>query len=264
VTETVVAEVTGPVFTDKLLFWLPTGIASEAGSVTSDGSLVESATIAAVPWTVPLRVTVTDTVFPPTVVIGFSLIDATASGVTVTPTLFVNPPYVAETVAAVDVETVLAVSVMVAEVVPAGTVTDAGIDTTAEDELRVMTAPPAGAAPLSVNFAVAVRPLMIDDGDAPILLNEAGLTVSFADLVAGAPIADIVTIVFVVTGLVVTENVALVSPAATVTFAGTVATAALSDDNETMRPPAGAATSSLTVAVDALPPITLEGERLSA
>ena len=61
------------------------------------------------------------------------------------------------------------------------------------------------------------------------------------------------------TGLVVTANVALVAPTATVTLAGTVAANVLSLDNDTTAPPAGAGPLSVTVPVEGLPPTTLEG-----
>ena len=61
------------------------------------------------------------------------------------------------------------------------------------------------------------------------------------------------------TGLVVTANVALVAPAATVTLAGTVADDVLSLDSDTTAPPAGAGPLSVTVPVEELPPTTLDG-----
>jgi hypothetical protein len=73
----------------------------------------------------------------------------------------------------------------------------------------------------------------------------------------------IVTVVFAVTALVLTANVALVAPAATVTLPGTVA-AALLLDSVTAAPPAGAAPLNVTVPVDAFPPATLVGLSESA
>lgn len=62
-----------------------------------------------------------------------------------------------------------------------------------------------------------------------------------------------------VTGWVVTVNVRLVAPAATVTLAGTVAAAVLLLESETALPPAGAAADNVTVPVDDAPPFTLPG-----
>jgi hypothetical protein len=71
------------------------------------------------------------------------------------------------------------------------------------------------------------------------------------------------TLVDAVTDLVVTLNDALATPAATVTLAGTVATAVLPLLSVTTTPPAGAAALSLTVACEVLPPTTLVGLRVS-
>jgi hypothetical protein len=58
---------------------------------------------------------------------------------------------------------------------------------------------------------------------------------------------------------VVTVNVRLVVPAATVTLAGTVAAAVLLLESATTLPPDGAAADSVTVPVDDVPPVTLVG-----
>jgi hypothetical protein len=68
-----------------------------------------------------------------------------------------------------------------------------------------------------------------------------------------------VGVTFAVTAVVVTENVAVVAPWATVTLAGTDAFALLLE-SVTTAPPAGAAASSVTVAVALpIPPTTLVG-----
>ncbi len=68
-----------------------------------------------------------------------------------------------------------------------------------------------------------------------------------------------VTAVEVVTVLVLTVKVAVVAPAATVTLAGTVATAVLLLESVTTAPPEGAAPLSVTVPCEELPPVTLLG-----
>src|SRR5438309_12118008 len=69
-----------------------------------------------------------------------------------------------------------------------------------------------------------------------------------------------VTAVDAVTVLVLTVNVALVAPAATVTLEGTLTAAVLLLESATCAPPAGAAPVNVTVPVeDCVPPITLVG-----
>ena len=68
-----------------------------------------------------------------------------------------------------------------------------------------------------------------------------------------------VTVAELPTTFVVTVNVALVAPAATVTLAGTVATPVLLLVSATATPPAGAGPFNVTVPVDGLPPTTVVG-----
>jgi hypothetical protein len=72
-----------------------------------------------------------------------------------------------------------------------------------------------------------------------------------------------VTDVEVATLLVLTVNVALLAPAATVTVAGTVAAAVLPLIRETTAPPVGAGPLSVTVPVEGDPPVTLVGFSVS-
>src|SRR5437870_5964260 len=66
------------------------------------------------------------------------------------------------------------------------------------------------------------------------------------------------------TGVVFTVKVALVALPGTVTLAGTLATPGLLLDRLTTAPPLGAGALSVTVPVEELPPVTLDGLRLSA
>ena len=61
------------------------------------------------------------------------------------------------------------------------------------------------------------------------------------------------------TALVLTVNVALVAPAATVTMEGTVATDVSLLESATCAPPDGAGPLSVTVPVEEFPPVTLVG-----
>lgn len=71
-----------------------------------------------------------------------------------------------------------------------------------------------------------------------------------------------VTAVDEATPLVLTVNVTLVAPAATVTLDGTLATVVLLLESVTSAPPAGAGPLSVTVPVEELPPVTLVGLRV--
>jgi hypothetical protein len=72
-----------------------------------------------------------------------------------------------------------------------------------------------------------------------------------------------VTVVDVATALVLTVNVAVVAPPATVTLDGTVAAVVLLLESVTCAPPAGAAPLNVTVPVEEFPPGTLVGFRES-
>jgi hypothetical protein len=92
-----------------------------------------------------------------------------------------------------------------------------------------------------------------------IVERAAGLTVSTAVLVTSPYTAEMVDVLTAITALLVTANVAVVAPAATVTFAGTMATVVLLLDRVTTAPPTGAAAVNETLAVDVAPPVTVAG-----
>jgi hypothetical protein len=98
----------------------------------------------------------------------------------------------------------------------------------------------------------------------PFAAAKAVCTVMVEDLVMPPADAMIVDDWLLLTLLVDTVKVALVDPAGTVTLAGTVAAAVLLEDNETARPPDGAAEVRVMVPVAELPPTTVVGLRLSA
>ena len=84
------------------------------------------------------------------------------------------------------------------------------------------------------------------------------MTVNDAVRVTLLQAAEIVDVAAVVTDVVVTVKVALDEPAGTVTLAGTLVAAELSL-SDTTAPPLGAAPLKVTVPVDELPPVTLDG-----
>src|SRR5882757_4951481 len=181
----------------------------------------------------------------------------------------VTPAYDAEIVTGGDAVTALVLTVNVGLLAPAAIVTLAG--TLAAPLLLESStcAPPVSAGPLSVTAPV--------EGDPPVTLvgfsvSEArvgpgggwGVTVSEPVCVTPVDNAEIVTGVELATAIVVTCTVARLSPAATVTLAGTVAAEVLLLDRETTVPPVGAGPLSITVPVDGFPPLTLVGLTVSA
>ena len=151
------------------------------------------------------------------------------------------------------------VTVNVAEVAPAGIVTDAGTVAALFASVRVTIAPDAGALPFSVTVPVDDAPPTTVAGLRLRLDSEGALTVRVAVLVFPLYAAETVTTVSALTAEVVTVNVALVAPAAMVTLAGTEAAAETELESETTAPPAGAAPFRVTVPVELTPPITEVG-----
>lgn len=145
----------------------------------------------------------------------------------------------------------------VAVVAFAATVTFAGtVATVGLLLVSATTAPPAGAGPFNVIVPDEELPPVTELRVTLTELSVAAVTVTLSVLVIPPYDPEIVTDVFAATGKVVTVNVAVVAPAATVTLAGTVATAVLLLVSATTAPPAGAAPFNVTVACEVPPPRT--------
>jgi hypothetical protein len=150
-----------------------------------------------------------------------------------------------------------------ATVCPAATVTVAGTLATAESLVVSETsAPSAGAGKPSHTVPVVEIPPATLFGLRTID-PRIGATVSPADFVRPSSVAEIVTVVEPVTTVVDTVKVALVAPTATVTVAGTAATAGLLLESVISSPPLGAGALRVTLAVDVVPPCTAPGFKLS-
>jgi len=188
------------------------------------------------------------------------------AAVTVKVALFVIVPYVAEIATEVLAETGALAIEKVAVVTPEATVTLAGtVATGVLLLLSVTRAPPAGAGPLSVTVPVDELPPRTDVG-----LNVTELSVTGAAVMLNEPVvvlfakdAEMLTEVPLVTGEVVTVNVAVLAFAGTVTLTGTAASELLLLLSETKAPDGGAEPFRVTVPVDELAPTTEFGLRVS-
>lgn len=145
---------------------------------------------------------------------------------------------------------------------PAATVIDAGTVADALLELSDTSAPPVGAGELRVIVHAVGEPPTTDPGLTDSVNVLTAVIVRTAIVLAPPPDAVIVELVFAVTAAVDTVKVAVIAPEATVTDAGTVVFVPLHDNTTTM-PPAGAGPLSETVPLDAPPPVTVEGDRLT-
>jgi len=158
-------------------------------------------------------------------------------------------------------ETPSVVTVKVAEVAWAATVTLAGTVAAAVLLLDSVTTAPAGEAlPVSVTVPVELVPETTAVGLTATEEIAAGLTVRVGLKLTPSREAVIDTVAVEATPNVVTVKVAEVAPEATVTVAGTVAAAVLELVRPTIAPPGAAGVESVTVPVELVPAMTLVGE----
>jgi len=151
-------------------------------------------------------------------------------------------------------------TVTLAVVAPPGTVTVPGRLAIAELPLeRVITAPAAGACPVSAIVAVDVPPPVTLAGARVSEAKTGALTVRVGVRVTPFNVAEIFTAVFAVTTCVVMVAVPVVEPAATVMLPETAATGGLLLVSVTSVPPAGAGPLSVAVATELAPPERLVG-----
>ena len=152
-------------------------------------------------------------------------------------------------------------TVNVALVCPASTITLAC--TVASSVLLLASgtnAPPVGAAARKVTVAVEEAPPATLLGFKVTAETALEISKNMRPCTVTPPKeAAMSTGVVAVTALVLAVKVALVCPAGTVTLAGIVTRAVLVLDSNTSAPPAGAGAPKVTVPVEVLPPITLEG-----
>lgn len=156
----------------------------------------------------------------------------------------------------VETVTVFVVMVNVADVAPAGTVTETGTVAEAPPDFSATTTPPAGAGAVSVTVPVTLLPpvtldaLKVNVDRAVVAGGGVNVTVSTAVALEELATAVIVLVPVAETAPPVTVNVAELAPAGTVTETGAVATVVLEDVRVTTSPPVGATPDSVTVPVD--------------
>jgi len=151
--------------------------------------------------------------------------------------------------------TPVVVIVKIAVVEPAATVTAAGTAATVPSaDARLTTMPPEGAGPVSVRVPLPLTPPTTAIGPRANPLSAAGFIVSAADWLVPAYVAEMSAVVTTLTAVVAIENVAVVTPAATITLTGG-RPAGLSLNSITTAPVDGAADASDTVANTCVPPV---------
>ena len=204
------------------------GTVTVAGTLTSGFALINVTTIPPA-GAGDCSVTIPEVFRPPVTLAGVNVTDRmTGAAITSVPD-FVTPFTAARIDALILARTGRVVTVTDAFIAPAGIVTLAGTVASAMDELSATTTPPAGAGASMVIVAIDDFPPATDVGKRVTEMGAGPRTVSDVVTVTPLLVALSVAMAFVVMGVVVTVNVAVDAPAATVTLAGTVAAARLDE-----------------------------------
>jgi hypothetical protein len=165
---------------------------------------------------------------------------------------------VAEIVAIAFEPTLVVLMANVADVFPARTVTVLG--TVADERLldRAITSPPFGAGEVSETVPVLELPPFTVEGLTENDFNAGADTVRVAAFETVPSSAFSITVAFVDTGTVFTENIAELFPSSTVTLFGAVADGELLD-SATRIPPLPAGPLNVIVPMESAPPLTVCG-----
>ena len=215
----------------------------------------------------PFRVTDPTVLVPPTTTSGEMVTYTSRRGSTyrIPPT---DPLYEATKVTLVNAGTSVVNTGNVTSLAPAGTVTPKSLilATSTFEVVMDTNAPPGGAGEFRVTLPVVDTPPMTFAGENVTDFATIGCTVKVEAIELPLKLAWIVTGVLAATSVVVIENSGeAFTPAATVTLAGTAATAGFELDSDTKTPPVGAGAFRVTrFAVVVWPPITVAGDSVTA
>lgn len=234
---------TGRVVTVTDAFIAPARIVTFAGTMASAMDVLSSTTTPPAGAGASMVIVATDD-FPPATDVGESVTEMGAGPRTVSDVVTVTPLLVALIVAMAFVAIGVVVTVKVAVIAPATTVTLAG--TVAEVRLDESSTirPPVGAGPDSVTVPVNDAPPRTDVGDTVTLAATGATTVSVTDLLPVPRVPVMATSVSATTGDVTASTFTLVTPAGTIAWRGKLMMAELALDKDTIVPPVGAAPSS--------------------
>jgi len=234
---------TGRVVTVTDAFIAPARIVTFAGTMASAMDVLSSTTTPPAGAGASMVIVATDDL-PPATDVGKRVTEMGAGPRTVSGVVTVTPLLVALIVAMAFVAIGVVVTVKVAVIAPATTVTLAG--TVAEVRLDESSTirPPVGAGPDSVTVPVNDAPPRTDVGDTVTLAATGATTVSVTDLLPVPRVPVMATSVSATTGDVTASTFTLVTPAGTVAWSGKLMMAELALDKVTIVPPVGAAPSS--------------------
>ena len=255
-----------PVEATAIVEMLNDALFAPAGTVTLPGGVAMllpevRLTVAPPVGAGPFNETMPVDELPPVTDVGDKVSPFNTAGVTVIEAFKGVSPKDAVIVATVTLATAEVVSVNVAWVAPAATVTVAGGTAHALFDDKLIAAPPAGAGLLSVTVPVDGKPPNSEVGDNVRLCRTADVTerVPFTDV---PPIDPVITAeTDATTAVVVTVKVTDLAPEGTVTLLGGTADALL-DDKATTAPLVGAGPFNVRVPVEVKPPKTVSGDNV--
>jgi len=263
VTVTGVLVATPTVVAVNVAVFVPPVTVTFMGTVAA-GLLLPRVTVRPAAGALALSVTVPVELVPPVTVAGLNATLVTVGGSTVNVAVTMTVPVVAVQVIVVPVLTELAVTMNVCEVAPAATATLDGAGNAAGLVHISPTLKPRGAGPFSVTVPVVACPEPTLFGLYESCVTTGGTTVNIPLKVFPlGRVAVMLAVIATATEKVVTVKVPLVAPPAMLKDAGTDAAAEELLISVTVSPAAGACPLSVTVPVLEVPPVTVEGFRVT-